>query len=60
MNPAEKAAAILDLRNKRAEYINIGPDSRKVEIDRLRADIEDAKLNATADERFLNEVMEEG
>lgn len=58
MNPTEKAAAIIKMRNKRPEYINIGPESRKVEIDRLRDEMADAKLNATADEQFLADMME--
>lgn len=57
MNPTEKAAAIIKMRNKRPEYITIGPDSRKVEIDRLRDDMADAKLETTADEQFIADMM---
>lgn len=58
MNPTEQAKAIIELRNKRPEYITQGPLSRKVEIDRLRDDMADRKLNDTPEEQFATETME--
>jgi len=57
MNPTEKAQAIIELRNKRPEYINQGPDSRKVEIDRLRVKNADEKLETTVAEQFAADMM---
>lgn len=57
MNPTEQAQEAIDQINNRPEYIDIGPKSRKVEIDRLRDDMAAAKLNATADEQFAADMM---